>query len=504
MPKHSHPIKQLASQTAIYGLPTIIGRILNYLLVPMYTRVFATSEYGVVTEFYAYVALIFVILLYGMETAFFRFSESENDKNKVFGTAVGSVIISSLAFLIFTLSLSGKIAGFIGYADNVEYVILFALILAIDAVSAIPFAHLRRQKKALKFSTIKIINISVNIAFNLFFILLCPYLTRQPLPEWIQLLLDLVYNPEIGVGYIFISNLIASLVTFILLIPTIIPAKLIPDVILLRKMLAYGWPLIILGIAGIFNETFSRIILKHLLPPEVDPMSQLGIFGASYKLAVIMTLFVQTFRYAAEPFFFEQMKSEKAPAIYAQTMNYFVMLGSTIFLAVCLFLDYAILFVGPEFRQGASVVPVLLMANLFFGIFYNLSVWFKIKDKTKYGAAISFIGVAITIILNLLFVPLLGYTGAAWATLICYFSVMIVSYLTGQKHYPVPYPVIRLISIVVVAVGLFLVESYIFSQVTDYENLRKMVLIKGFIALIAVSDRTIRRKLQSILTTSKG
>ncbi len=504
MPENNHPIKQLLGQTAIYGLPTIIGRILNYLLVPMYTRVFATSEYGVVTEFYAYVALIFVLLLYGMETAFFRFSESENDKHKVFRTAVGSVIISSLGFLILTVSFSGHIAGFMGYAGNVDYVVLFAFIIALDAASAIPFAHLRRQKKALQFSLIKIINIGVNIGLNLFFILLCPFLIRQPLPEWIMMVLNAIYSPEIGVGYIFISNLAATLVTFLLLSPVIFRVKLMPDIVLLKRMLNYSWPLLILGVAGILNETFGRIILKHLVPTDLDPMAQLGIYGASYKVAVFMTLFIQTYRYAAEPFFFEQMKSENAPKIYAQTMNYFVMFGAVIFLSISLFLDFSILFVGYQFREGAPAIPILLLANLFLGIFYNLSVWFKIKDKTKHGAAISCTGVIVTIILNILLVPLLGFIGSAWATLACYFVIMVVSYLTGQRHYPVPYQITRLFAIVAIAVTLFIADTHLFSQYTEYENFRKIGLLAGFVFYITISDRIIRGKLLSILKTRKG
>ncbi|HSW67583.1 MAG TPA: polysaccharide biosynthesis C-terminal domain-containing protein, partial [Bacteroidales bacterium] len=294
------------------------------------------------------------------------------------------------------------------------------------------------------------------------------------------------------------------LVTFLLLSPVIFRVKLMPDIVLLKRMLNYSWPLLILGVAGILNETFGRIILKHLVPTDLDPMAQLGIYGASYKVAVFMTLFIQTYRYAAEPFFFEQMKSENAPKIYAQTMNYFVMFGAVIFLSISLFLDFSILFVGYQFREGAPAIPILLLANLFLGIFYNLSVWFKIKDKTKHGAAISCTGVIVTIILNILLVPLLGFIGSAWATLACYFVIMVVSYLTGQRHYPVPYQITRLFAIVAIAVTLFIADTHLFSQYTEYENFRKIGLLAGFVFYITISDRIIRGKLLSILKTRKG
>lgn len=434
-----NPLKKLAGQTAIYGLPTIVGRLLNYLLVPLYTRAFIPAEYGVVTEMYAYVAFLFVILTYGMETAFFRFASRQEGSSPVFGTAMVSLLTTSSVFALAGMYFSGGIATWMGYPSNPEYIRWFVLILAADAVSSIPYANLRLQNRPLRFAFIKIANIATNIGFNLFFIVLCPYLLSRYGNTPAGSLISGIYNPETGVGYIFISNLIASLVTLALLLPDILKGEYRIDLKVLRSMLIYAWPLLIFGLAGIVNETFDRIILKHLLPPGSDSMAQLGIYGACYKISILMTLFIQTYRYAAEPFFFDQSKEKNAKETYARMMHFFILVCLFIFLGIMLFLDVVMLFVGPEYRSGAPVVPVLLLANLFLGIFYNLSVWFKLTDKTAHGAAISLAGAAITLILNFILIPVMGYMGAAWATFACYAAMMILSYFMGQKYYPVNY-----------------------------------------------------------------
>ena len=450
-----NPLRKLAGQTAIYGLPTIAGRVLNYLLVPLYTRVFDTAEYGVVTEFYAYVAFLYVLLGYGMETAFFRFSKMNDNGKTVFGTAFLSLVSSTFIFLVIVIGFSSPIANAMGYPGNREYIVWFAFILGFDALCAIPFARLRQQGKAALFALIKSLNIITNIGLNLFFILLCPYLLDVYGPGTF---VDYIYHPEIGVGYIFISNLVASSLSFLLLTPAIRKIRLQFEPGLWKQMITYAWPLLILGLAGIVNETFDRILLKHLLPPESDPMAQLGIYGACYKISILMTLFIQTYKYAAEPFFFEQMKNQDSRRMYAKVMNYFVAVCAFIFLIIMLFIDYVILMVGEEFRQGAAVIPILLMANLFLGVFYNLSIWFKLTGKTLYGAMISVFGMIITLVLNFVLIPRIGYLGAAWATFFCYGSMMIVSYLAGRHYYPVPYNLLRIIAYILLAVALYYIS----------------------------------------------
>lgn len=454
--------KKLAGQTAIYGLPTIVGRLLNYLLVPLYTRVFAPAEYGVVTEIYAYVAFLFVVLTYGMETAFFRFSTTHADKEKVYGTSLFSLLITSTIFIMIVFSATPTLSLAMGYAANPEYIKWFALILAADAISSIPYAHLRLNNRPIRFAIVKVVNIITNIAFNLLFIVIIPQIIKQNPEVAGSTILKYIYNPDIGVGYIFISNLIASALTFIMLVPGMIKARMKPDFQLLKNMLSYSWPLLIFGFAGIINETFDRIILRHMLPDSVDAMAQLGIYGACYKVSILMTLFIQTYRYAAEPFFFDQSGTKNAKITYARLMHYFIIVCLFIFLAIMLNIDIVLLFIGSDFREGAQVIPILLWANLFLGVFYNLSVWFKLTDRTGTGAIISVAGAAVTLFFNILLIPIMGYMGAAWATFICYAFMMIVSWYYGQKYYPIDYNI--------KAAGFYILLTLVIYTISFYTN----------------------------------
>lgn len=479
-----NPFKKLAGQTAIYGLPTILGRLLNYLLVPLYTRVFLTAEYGIVTEMYAYVSFLFVMLTYGMETAFFRFASQADFRNKVFGTTLVSLTFTSIIFLLISFITAPFLSLKLGYAGHPEYVKWFALILATDALSTIPFANLRLENKPIRFALIKISNIAVNIGMNLFFILLCPYILQTYPDSEIAGLTARIYNPGIGVGYIFISNLIASILTLVMLIPGISFDKLTIDGKLLKQMLKYSWPLLIFGLAGIINETFDRIILKYLLPDKTTAMAQLGIYGACYKISILMTLFIQTYKYAAEPFFFEHSKAGNAKETYSALMHYFIIVCLLIFLVIMLYIDVVMLFVGKDFRAGAGVVPILLMANLCLGVFYNLSVWFKLTDRTKTGAAISIAGAIITLVLNFLLIPVMGYMGAAWATLICYASMMIISYLLGQKYFPVNYDLKRALKYSMIAMIIYAVSIIPLQEPIWMKYLINSILLIGFVTYI--------------------
>jgi O-antigen/teichoic acid export membrane protein len=456
-----NPLKKLAGQTAVYGLPSILGRFLGYLLVPMYTRVFSQAEYGTVNVFYSYAAFLMVVLTYGMETAFFRYNENHGEKEKVFSTAMRSLITSSVVFVVLASVFAGPIAGWMQYPGHGEYVLWFAWMLALDALSAIPFAKLRAQGKAKKFAAIKFVNISVTIGLNFFFILFCPWLHKH-LGDTGAGILRLIYRPDWGIEYIFISNLIASLVTLLLLLPLFGGIRQPADKKLLRSMLLYAFPLLFAGMAGIVNETFDRILLRYLLPAGISE-AQVGIYGACYKISILMTLFVQAYRYAAEPFFFAQAKEKDAKLVYAKIMDYFIITVSFIFLVTMVYLDdFVIRFIGRDFREGKNVIPILMLANLFLGVYYNLSIWYKLCSKTIWGAWLSVIGAVITLVLNFWWIPLSadnylhGYVGSAWATFICYGSMMVISYLVGQRYFPVKYNLLKFFGYLGLSVVLYL------------------------------------------------
>jgi O-antigen/teichoic acid export membrane protein len=460
-----NPLKRLAGQTAVYGLPSILGRILGYLLVPLYTRVFWPGDYGTVNVFYAYASFLMVVLTYGMETAFFRFNEAEENKEKVYSAGMISLVVSSLVFLFVTSVFAQPVARWIDYPDHKEYVIWFAWMLSLDALSAIPFARLRSQNKARRFATIKFINIFINIGLNLFFLLLCPYLVNHLKEGPVTKILHLVYRSDWRIEYIFISNLIASAATLILLIPQYSGLRWQIDKKLWRRMIIYAFPLLFAGMAGMVNETFDRLLLRYLLPENIASY-QVGIYSACYKISILMTIFIQAYKYAAEPFFFAQAKEKDAKMVYAKIMDYFIITVSLIFLATMLYLNDFIMrvLVGKHYWEGKGVIPILMMANLFLGVYYNLSIWYKLTSKTLWGAWLSVIGAVITLSLNFWWIPLspdhliYGYLGSAWATFICYGAMMVLSYLIGQKYFPVPYNLMKFFGYLGLSVLLYVIS----------------------------------------------
>ncbi|MFN4122969.1 MAG: lipopolysaccharide biosynthesis protein [Flavobacteriales bacterium] len=482
-----NPLKRLAGQTAIYGLSSIIGRLLNYLLVPLHTRVFAPEQFGIITEMYAYVAFLLIVLTYGFETAYFRFSSKEGFKDKVFSTSMISLLISSAGFLLLCVAFAQPIANAIQYPNHSEYVIWFAMILAADAVTAVPFSKLRFDNKPIRFALIKIIGIAINIGLNVFFIWLCPLWYAAASPEGKELM-HWFFNPETGVGYVFIANLLASLATLLLLSPTIIGMKWKFDKALWKEMFRYAFPLLISGLAGITNEMFSRTSMKYQLP-EDRAMYDLGIFGACYKVAILMTLFIQTFRFAAEPFFFAQAKEKDAKQLYADVMKYFVMICSIIFLGIMIFIDVVSLFIDKAYHEGLSVVPILLMANVFLGIFFNLSIWFKLNDKTHLGAWLAIMGAAITVILNYWWIPLYSYQGAAWATFVVYFIMMMTSYFLGRKYYPVPYEISKIIAYPLAAYLVYYVADSIINNHDIFDYILRSLILLIFIGAIVFIEK---------------
>lgn len=487
-------LKKLASQTAVYGISSIVGRLLNYLLTPLFTRLFVTSEYGVITELYSYLVFLLVILTYGMETSFFRYSKLENPK-KVYSNAVISLFFTSSLFIILVFSQLGFIADFLGYNSHPEYIMWFAIIVGVDTFLSIPFAKLRNEDKALKFAVIKLFNIFLNIGLNLYFLLLNPYLA-QNYPDSPFLLF---YNPDLGIAYVFISNLVASIVTLFLLLPELFKIQLKFDFILYKKMLKFALPLLVVGLAGSINEVLDRTLIKHLIPDKANAMSQLGIYGANYKLSILMTLFIQTFRYAAEPFFFSSEKKKNAKQMYAKVMKYFVVFGLFIFLGIMMYIDILKYFIDSDYHSGLNIVPILLLANLFLGILFNLSIWYKLTNLTKYGAVISVIGAVITIILNVILIPIIGITGSAWATFACYFSMMLISFFWGRKVYLINYDLKSILSYFVVALVLFLISTQVKIEAEIVKYLLNS-LILGIFILYFVFKENIFKQLKVYLT----
>ena len=457
-------LSKLANQTFIYGLSSIIGRLLNYLLVPLYTRCFSPSDYGVVTEIYAYVAFFTIILTYGMETAFFRFSVKEKNNRNVFSTTLISIIFSSTVFVFLMLLNSQQIASLIGYSNNQEYIVWFSIILALDSISAIIFAKLRKKNQAVKFALVRIINIAVNIICNIYFILI----------------------KGLGIEYIFISNLISSVVMLVCLFPETIRISWKFNFSLWNKMLKYSLPLLIAGLAGVINETLDRALLKQLLPNSKTALYELGLYGGFYKLAMIVTLFVQTFRYAAEPFFFAQSNNKSSKKVYASIMEYFVMFMSVVFLLITTYYEFFVNFLGPTFHdeRGFFVVSILLLANIFLGIYYNLSIWYKLTDKTYFGALFSLVGAVITIVMNLILIPKIGFMGSAITTLACYVVMTITSYFLSKKHYSIPYDLKRLF-----LYFMLMLILYIFIFYTSFNIYINTLLLVGFLLVLIILQK---------------
>jgi len=488
-----NPIKKLASQTAIYGVSSIVGRFLNYLLVPIYTRVFDSYQYGVVSEFYAYTGFLTVLLTFGMETGYFRFSKTEEER-RTYSTALIFLSMMSLVFGLVVYLLAPAMGRGLHYSDHTEYFIWFGLILAFDTIGAIPFARLRNENKAVKFAGIKLIEILANIGLNLFFIVICKSAFEKDPTSF----LAKFYNPAIGLGYVFISNLVASAVKLILLSPQLRGIRGGFDRAVFDRMLAYSLPMVLIGLAGVTNEMLDRAMLPHYLSGTIaEKRAQTGIYGSCYKISILMSLFIQAFRFAAEPFFFAHAAKDGSRKTIADVMTWFVIFCCFIFLMVTLYIDYFARFVGPAFREGLPVVPILLLANLFLGVYVNLSVWYKLSDRTMMGAWVSIGGAIVTIVLNVMWIPTMGYMGSAWATLICYALMALASYVLGQKYYPVPYETLKVALYIALVVLLY--EIYIHSTVgltTSVRNICASVFMLLFLGFAYITDG---RKLPALL-----
>ena len=482
-------LKSLLKDTAIYGISSIVGRFLNYLLVPLYTiKITAESGgYGVVTNVYAYTALLLTLLTFGMETTLFRFSTKEGeDPHKVYGTVLWLVTSVAVAFAALSLVFNAPISALMGYADHPEYIGCMTTIVAFDAVQSIMFARLRQQGRPLKFMALKMSFIITNIALNLFIFLAAPALLASH-PEWMGW-----YNPEYSVGYIFIVNLICTASVTLGFIPELRGLTYGFDRQLARRMLRYALPILVLGIAGILNQVADKITYLFIMPGTEGEV-QLGIYGACVKIAMIMALLLQAFRYAYEPFVFNQSRNKDQDTMCAVTMKYFVIFTLLAFLAVAFYMDIFKFLVGPTYWEGLRVVPIVMMAEIFMGIYFNLSFWYKLEDKTYWGAIMSVIACAVLLTVNILFVPRYGYVACAWGGVAGYGTAMLLSYFIGQHYHPIRYDVKGIITYFALALALFAA-----SQMLPIENqwLRmgaNTLLLALFVAYIIKRDLPLRQ-----------
>jgi O-antigen/teichoic acid export membrane protein len=429
-----NPLKKLASQTIIYGLSSIVPRFLNYFLVPLHTHIFPDPAiYGIVGDLYALVVIFNIVLTYGMETAYFWFSKNEKDVNQVYSTSLISILVTSVTFIFVTAYFAQSIANYLEYPKHPEYIWWIGIILGVDAICAIPFVKLRKENKAMRFAMFKLINVLINVFFTICFLVVLPWINKNfiSLPSFI-------YSPKIGIGYIFIANIIASVSTMVMLYKDF-TFKFSFDFALWKRMLKYALPLLLAGFAGSINDAIDRQFIKYALPESAQPMHQLGIYFAIAKIAVILIVFVQTFRFAAEPFFFNYEKEKDSKQVFADIMKYFAVFCFVIFIATQGNMSIIKYMVKSTYWPGLKIVPIILLANVFVGIYLNLSIWYKLSGKTMYGAYIIAFGAAITIMINYLFVPRFGYIASAYARLACYISMTIVCYFLGQKNYRIPY-----------------------------------------------------------------
>lgn len=445
-------LKSLAKDTAIYGMSSIIGRFLNYLLVPLYTAKLsaASGGYGVITNMYAYTALLLVILTYGMETTFFRYANKEGeDPQRVYSTILTAVASTSILFVVLVLTFLSPISSFMGYADHPSYVWVMAVTVAIDAFQCIPFAYLRYRKRPMKFAALKLLFIVLNIALNLLFFLVLPALYASN-PDTV----GRIYDPTVGAGYAFYINLACTGSITFCFWKELTGFKYVFDRTLMKRMLSYSWPILVLGIAGILNQTADKILFPYIYKGN-DAHAQLGIYGAASKIAMIMAMITQAFRYAYEPFVFGKSKDKDNKDTYAKAMKYFVIFTLLAFLVVIGYMDILKHIIGRDYWDGLRVVPVVMAAEIMMGVYFNLSFWYKLIDKTIWGAYFSGIGCAVLIAVNVIFVPRYGYMACAWAGFAGYGTAMVLSYFVGQKKYPINYPMKEILTYVLITVLLY-------------------------------------------------
>jgi O-antigen/teichoic acid export membrane protein len=481
-------IRTLAKQTAIYGFGTIVPRFLNYgILTFFYTRFFDKTEYGVVTELYAWMVLLLIVLTYGMETGFFRFTQKKEDSERVYSTALISLFLTSSLFFVLVNIFIKPFSALLNYSGNHDYIRLFAGIVAVDAFTAIPFAWLRKEQRPIIFSLIKIANVIITIIAVLFLLLIAPGIYERS-NGWFRS----IYNPDYRVGYVFVANLIGSISTLIMLLPFIIKIKPLLDKAIWIKMLSYSFPLLIAGLSGSLNDTLDKVILRRMVGEE-NGLATVGEYGAGYKVAVLMALFIQMFRFAAEPFFFERAKHANAKQTYAYVMKYFVIIMLIIYLGLNLYISGFKFIIGESFRDAIIVVPIVSMGYLLYGVYINHSIWYKLNDLTRFGIYITVIGTIITVLINVMLIPVYGYMASAWAHVASYGAMIIMSFIFAAKHYKIEYNMKALIPYFVVATGMV-----IFSRIYNYKSLLSELAINTVFFTLFILYAQYRDKLINV------
>lgn len=488
-------IKKLANQTIWYGGSYAAAKFLNVFLKFALTHILVTSSsFGEMGKVYAYATFLSIIFTYGMETTYFRFVQKHKDRQDLFNTSFTSILISTLFFSAGMILWAGPISGIWKVASNPEWIRWFAVILAFDALAAIPFARLRQEQRPVKYAIVKFLNIFIQVLLVLFFLVGCPWLQKHhpgnPLLYF--------YNPKIDVGYVFISNMIASVITLGLLYKELIGFRFHINKKLWKEMMLYSLPLVIVGIGGMINEVMDRILLDNLLPgTEAYRNSVIGIYGVGYQFAMLINVFIQIFKMGAEPFFFNEMDKSNAKETYARIMKFFVIGTCWMFLTIVMFRDFWMWMNWidvkhhPEYAGGFAVIPQLAIAYVCLGIYYNLAIWYKLTNRTRAGATITIVGASITLLLNIWWIPIFSYVGSAWATMICYLSMVIISFIWGQKVYPVPYQWKKLGSYLLLAVAFYLVHHWITKNLHNLvlNTVIALVMLLMYIAITVFNDR---------------
>jgi O-antigen/teichoic acid export membrane protein len=453
-------IKKLAGQTLWYGIPRIVSRFLNFGVSLLGFRLFDPNGSYPYTQIYAVIPFLTILFTYGLETSFFQFAQTENRK-KLFNTLNVSIFATTILFTATLFLFKGPLTSFIEMESHPEFVTWMIWIVFFDTLYALPLAKLRLEERPRKYAFVNVMSVLLNIGIILFFY----YVAKPAYENNRYTFLGQLFNPKVGIGYFIIANMVASAGTLLLVYKEFASFRFEFDKALWNRVMKYSYPLIIVGFGGMINEMLSRLVYQKVLDlPKAQEEFELGVFGANYKLAVLITIFIQIFKIAAEPFFFNQSRSEGAQKMYARVMKFFVIACCFMFLVVSLFLDvwkFLIASKHPEFAQGILIVPVLSMASIFLGIYYNLSVWYKLTNKNMFGAYITIAGAVITIVLNVILIPKFHYTGAAWATFLCYTFMMVISYTQGQKHYPIPYAKKKLITYLTICAIFYIIHQYL-------------------------------------------
>lgn len=497
-------LRKLTSDTALYGLSSIVGRAVNFLLVPLYTSLFDPAAYGVVSELYGYVAFLNVAFTYGMETAYFRFATRTaatvgtpaDVRRAAYNDAMSLLLVTTLVLTAGLVALAPTLARALAYPDKARYLVWLALTVGLDAAVALPFARLRLEGRAVRFATVRLINIVANIGFNLFFLYFCRWVWEGRLLPSLRPWVGAIYDPDLGVGYVFLSNLLANGLFLLLLRRELFGFRWQFYAARLKPLFTYAFPLLFAGLAGMVNETLDRPLLRWRLPdgfyPGQTSLDAVGIYGGCYKLAVVISLGIQAFRYASEPFFFARAADPTSPALFARVTHWFVIVCVFCFLLISLNLDWLAPLVlrQPAYLAGVGIVPILLLAYIFAGIYLNLSIWYKLTDRTRWGMWLLLLGAGVTVAANLLLIPLLGYWGSAWATLLCYVVMCVACYALGQRYFPIPYQTGRDLAYLAVGVALVALAGWLNAEAGWARWALRVAIPLGFAALVWALERS--------------